>query len=164
MRVQVCATPHTLACVFKCRGIRKHDFQFPDTASVPFNPETSKTEKESERERKEKNDSVWLNPAHSTTQQTKTVKWNSHHHRKETNKYPKSCRKRMNIKCWFLRIVSILLPDKSVFSFAVSPLHEENERSQQNQIYQISLKVSSVTDDLRWPVSMTSNLIALINQ
>lgn len=34
--------------------------------------------------KKTKNDLVWLNPAHSTTQQTKTVKWNSHHHRKET--------------------------------------------------------------------------------
>ena len=79
MRVQVCATPHTLACVFKCRGIRKHDFQFPDTASVPFNPETSKTEKESERERKEKKRLSVAQPStqHNTTNQNCKVEFTS---------------------------------------------------------------------------------------
>lgn len=40
------------SCVFKCQRIKKHDFQFPDTASVPFNPQTSKTGKKKKRKKK----------------------------------------------------------------------------------------------------------------
>lgn len=77
---------HTLSCVFTCWRISKHEFQFLDTVSVPFNPYTFKKEK-----RRKYRARLKPSTQHNTTNQT--VKWNSHHHRKETSKYPKSHRK-----------------------------------------------------------------------
>lgn len=101
---------------------------------------------------------------HNTTNWT--VKWNSHHHRKETNKCPKSRRKRMNIKSGFLQIIPVLLLDKSVsiyFFFFLPRLcirnmnfHHRIQINLSTSHHQIALKGHPVTDDLWWPVTLTS--------